>query len=130
MRTSIPQLQERARNGEKLAMLTCYDASFEAVCEAAGADILLIGDSLGMVVQGNDSTLGVTLDQTEYHVRCVVRGCSKPMVIADLPFGSFQGSKEQAFASSARMLAAGAQMVKLEGGAVMVETTRYLVERA
>ena len=129
MRTSIPKLQERARAGEKLVMLTCYDASFATLCEQAGVDILLVGDSLGMVIQGHDSTLPVTLDQTEYHVRCVARGSSVPLLVADMPFGSFQESKEQAFASSARMMAAGAQMVKLEGGATMVETTRFLVER-
>jgi 3-methyl-2-oxobutanoate hydroxymethyltransferase len=130
MRVTIPQLQERARAGEKLAMLTCYDASFAGLCEAAGVDILLIGDSLGMVIQGHDSTLAVTVEQTEYHVHCVARGCTKPMIIADMPFGSFQASKEQAFGNAARLMAAGAQMVKLEGGAVMVETTRFLVERA
>jgi 3-methyl-2-oxobutanoate hydroxymethyltransferase len=130
MRTSIPKLQERARSGEKLAMLTCYDASFAALCEAAGVDILLVGDSLGMVIQGHDSTLPVTLEDTEYHVRCVARGSSQALLIADMPFGSFQESPEQAFCNCARMIAAGAQMVKLEGGAVMVETTRFLVERA
>ena len=130
MRTTIPQLQERARAGEKLAMLTCYDASFAGLCEAAGVDILLVGDSLGMVIQGHDSTLAVTVEQTEYHVRCVARGCSKPTIIADMPFGSFQESKEAAFRNAARLIAAGAQMVKLEGGAVMAETTRFLVERA
>jgi 3-methyl-2-oxobutanoate hydroxymethyltransferase len=130
MRTSIPKLQERARSGEKLAMLTCYDASFAALCEAAGVDILLVGDSLGMVIQGHDSTLPVTLEDTEYHVRCVARGSSQALLIADMPFGSFQESPEQAFRNCARMIAAGAQMVKLEGGAVMVETTRFLVERA
>jgi 3-methyl-2-oxobutanoate hydroxymethyltransferase len=129
VRTSFPKLQERARAGEKLAMLTCYDASFATLCEAAGVDILLVGDSLGMVIQGYDSTLPVTLEQTEYHVRTVVRGSSTAPVIADMPFGSFQESKEQAFRASALMMAAGAQMVKLEGGATMVETTRFLVQR-
>ena len=129
MRVTIPQLQERARSGEKLVMLTAYDASFAQIAEAAGVEILLIGDSLGMVIQGHDSTLAVTLEQTEYHVRCVARGSSKALVLADLPFGSFQESPAQAFASSARLMAAGAGMVKLEGGAPMVETTRFLVER-
>ncbi|APV48242.1 3-methyl-2-oxobutanoate hydroxymethyltransferase [Betaproteobacteria bacterium GR16-43] len=129
MRTSITQLQERARAGEKLAMLTCYDASFAFVCEAAGVDILLIGDSMGMVIQGRDTTHAVTLADTEYHVACVARGCTKPFILADMPFGSFQESKEQAFRNAARLLAAGAQMVKLEGGAHMVETTRFLVDR-
>jgi 3-methyl-2-oxobutanoate hydroxymethyltransferase len=129
MRVTIPQLQERARSGEKLVMLTAYDASFAQISDAAGVEILLIGDSLGMVVQGHDSTLPVTLEQIEYHVRCVARGSQKALVLADLPFGSFQESPAQAFASSARLMAAGAGMVKLEGGAPMVETTRFLVER-
>ena len=129
MRVTIPKLQERARSGEKLAMLTCYDASFAATSDAAGVDILLIGDSLGMVIQGHDSTLPVTMDETEYHVRCVVRGSQNAFVLADMPFGSFQESPAQAFRNAARLMAAGAQMVKLEGGATMVETTRFLVER-
>jgi 3-methyl-2-oxobutanoate hydroxymethyltransferase len=129
MRVTIPQLQERARSGEKLVMLTCYDASFAKISEAAGVDILLIGDSLGMVVQGHDSTLPVTMGEMEYHVRCVARGAGKALILADMPFGSFQASKELAFRNAARLMAAGAQMVKLEGGAAMVETTRFLVER-
>jgi 3-methyl-2-oxobutanoate hydroxymethyltransferase len=128
-RTTLLQLQRRAREGEKLAMLTCYDASFARLMDDAGVDMLLVGDSLGMVIQGHDSTLAVTLEQTTYHVECVVRGSSKALVIADMPFGSFQESPQQAFRSCARMMAAGAQMVKLEGGATMVETTRFLVER-
>ena len=129
MRVTIPQLQERARSGEKLAMLTCYDASFARISEAAGVDMLLVGDSLGMVIQGHDSTLPVTIEETEYHVRAVARGSEKALVVADMPFGSFQSSKEQAFGNAARLMAAGAHMVKLEGGAVMVETTRFLVDR-
>jgi 3-methyl-2-oxobutanoate hydroxymethyltransferase len=129
MRTSITQLQKLALSGEKLAMLTCYDASFAALCEAAGVDILLIGDSMGMVIQGRETTHAVTLAETEYHVTCVARGSEKTFIIADMPFGSFQESKEQAFRNAARLIAAGAQMVKLEGGAHMVETTRFLVDR-
>lgn len=128
MRLTIPQLHERARS-EKVVMLTAYDSSFAAISEEAGVEMLLIGDSLGMVVQGHESTLPVTLDQVEYHVRCVARGSSKAMIIADLPFGSFQESPSQAFASGARLMAAGAGMIKIEGGATMVETTRFLVDR-
>jgi 3-methyl-2-oxobutanoate hydroxymethyltransferase len=128
-RVTMPQLQARARDGEKLAMLTCYDASFAALSEAAGVDILLIGDSLGMVIQGRDSTLSVTVEEIEYHVRCVAAGSRTALIVADMPFGSFQESPAQAFRNSARMLAAGAQMVKLEGGVAMVETTGFLVER-
>lgn len=128
-RTTLRKLQERADAGEKLVMLTSYDASFARISDDAGVDILLIGDSLGMVIQGHDSTLSVTLAQTEYHVRCVARGAERALVVADMPFGSFQESPQQAFRNAARLLAAGAQMVKLEGGATMVETTRFLVER-
>jgi len=129
VRVSIPKLQERARGGEKLAMLTCYDASFARISDDAGVDMLLIGDSLGMVVEGHDSTLPVTIEATEYHVRCVARGSDRALVIGDMPFGSFQESPAQAFHNAARLIAAGAQMVKLEGGAVMAETTRFLVDR-
>jgi 3-methyl-2-oxobutanoate hydroxymethyltransferase len=129
MRATIPQLQERARAGEKLVMLTAYDASFAQVCDAAGVEMLLVGDSLGMVIQGHDSTLPVTMDQMEYHVRCVARGSQKALILADLPFGSYQESPGQALRNAARLMAAGAGMVKLEGGAPMVETTRFLVER-
>lgn len=129
MRVTSRKLQERARDGEKLVMLTCYDASFAALSDAAGVDILLVGDSLGMVIQGHDSTLPVTMDEMEYHARLVARGSANALVLADMPFGSFQESKEQAFRNAARLMAAGAQMVKLEGGAVMVETTRFLVDR-
>ncbi len=82
-----------------------------------------------MVIQGHDSALPVTVEETEYHVRCVARGSARALVIADMPFGSFQESAAQAARNCARMLAAGAQMVKLEGGAVMAETTRFLVQR-
>ncbi len=129
MRVTIPKLQERARGGEKLAMLTCYDASFAALSDAAGVDMLLVGDSLGMVVQGHDSTLPVTMADVLYHTRAVVRGSKNALVLVDMPWGSYQESKEQAFRNAALAMAEGAQMVKLEGGALMVETTGFLVER-
>jgi 3-methyl-2-oxobutanoate hydroxymethyltransferase len=129
MRVTIPQLQNRARTGEKLVMLTCYDASFARISEEAGVDMLLVGDSLGMVVQGHDSTLPVTMSEMEYHVRCVARGSDKALVIGDMPFGSYQSSPEMAFRNAARLMSCGAQMVKLEGGGTMVATTRFLVER-
>ena len=128
-RVTIPQLQKRAREGEKLVMLTCYDASFASVCEDAGVDMLLIGDSLGNVIQGRDLTHAVKLEDALYHTKCVARGSRKALVIMDMPFSSFQESPQQAFRNAARALAAGAQMVKLEGGHAMVETTRFLVER-
>jgi 3-methyl-2-oxobutanoate hydroxymethyltransferase len=110
-------------------MLTCYDASFAALCDQAGVDMLLVGDSLGMVVQGHDSTLPVTMQHMEYHVGMVARGSEKALIVADLPFASYQVSAEIAFANAARLMVAGAQMVKLEGGRVMADTVRFLVER-
>lgn len=116
-------------SGEKIAMLTCYDASFAQLCEKAGVESLLVGDSLGMVVQGHDSTLPVTVDEIAYHTRTVVRGCRRPQIIADMPFGSYQESPESAFRNAVTLMRAGAQMVKLEGGVEMAETTRFLTSR-
>ena len=115
--------------GEKIAMLTCYDASFAALCDAQGVDILLVGDSLGMVLQGHDSTLPVSVADMAYHTAAVARGSQHAYVVADMPFGSFQESPAHAFRNAAALLAAGAQMVKLEGGEAMAETTRFLVQR-
>ena len=110
-------------------MLTCYDASFAGLLDHAGVDTMLIGDSLGNVIQGHDSTLPVSMDDMIYHTRCVARGSRKAFIVADMPFGSFQLGPAQAFENAARLMAAGAQMVKLEGGAVMVETVAFLVGR-
>jgi 3-methyl-2-oxobutanoate hydroxymethyltransferase len=128
-RLTLTELGALHARGEKLVMLTCYDASFAALCDEAGVELLLVGDSLGMVVQGHDTTLPVALDEVAYHTACVARGARRGLVIADLPFGSYQASREQAFASAARLMAAGAQMVKLEGGRAMLDTVRFLVER-
>jgi len=113
----------------KLAMLTCYDASFAATLDAAGIDIILIGDSLGMVVQGHDSTLPVTVADVAYHTGCVVRGAARPWIVADMPFGSFQASVEQAYANAVKLMQAGAQMVKIEGGNEMAPTVEFMVRR-
>jgi 3-methyl-2-oxobutanoate hydroxymethyltransferase len=129
VRHTLGYFRKLRESGERIVMLTCYDASFAAVCDQAGVEILLVGDSLGMVIQGHDSTLPVTLAEMEYHVRLVARGSQRALVLADLPFGTYQVSPEQAFSSAARLLAAGAQMVKLEGGAVMLDTVRFLVQR-
>jgi 3-methyl-2-oxobutanoate hydroxymethyltransferase len=118
-----------AREGEKIAALTCYDASFAALLEAAGVDVLLVGDSLGMVLQGRETTLAVTLAEMEYHTRCVARGSSRAFIVADMPFGSYQESPQEAFRNATRLMSAGAHMVKLEGGAAMVDTVRFLVDR-
>ncbi len=129
MRTALTTFRKMAQGGEKIAVLTCYDASFAALLEDAGVDILLVGDSLGMVLQGHDTTLPVTLHEMEYHIACVARGSQRAFIIADMPFGTFQASPAQTFENAARLLAAGAQMVKLEGGAVMADTVAFLTAR-
>lgn len=115
--------------GEKIATLTGYDASFAALLDRCGVDIILIGDSLGNVLQGHSTTLPVTVEQMVYHTECVARGAKRAFVAADLPWGSYQESPEQALRNACRLMAAGAQMVKLEGGAVMADTVRFLSER-
>jgi 3-methyl-2-oxobutanoate hydroxymethyltransferase len=115
--------------GEKIAMFTCYDASFARLLDGAGVDTLLIGDSLGNVIQGHDTTLPVTVADIAYHTAAVKRGCDRPFIIADMPFGSFQESPEQAFRNAVTLMAAGAQMVKLEGGREMAATVEFLVHR-
>lgn len=129
MAITLSTLKTMRSNGEKIAALTCYDASFARVLDAAGVDVLLVGDSLGMVIQGHTSTLPVKLAEMVYHTRCVAAGTGRAFVVADLPFGSYQPSPERAFAASARLMAAGAHMVKLEGGAVMVDTVAFLTQR-
>ncbi|EGZ44860.1 3-methyl-2-oxobutanoate hydroxymethyltransferase [Neisseria wadsworthii 9715] len=126
---TVNTLQKMKAEGEKIAMLTCYEACFASLMNEAGVDMLLVGDSLGMTVQGQSSTLPVTLQDMCYHTAAVARGNKQAMIVADLPFGSYQQSKEQAFAASAELMAAGAHMVKLEGGVWMAETTGFLQMR-
>jgi 3-methyl-2-oxobutanoate hydroxymethyltransferase len=130
---SLPRLQEMRTRGEKIAMLTSYDATFAAVADAAGVDAILVGDSLGMVCQGLHSTVGVTLQDMAYHTECVARGLRRAQgtawLIGDLPFGSYQESKEQAIRSASVLMQAGAHMVKLEGGGWTTEVVHFLVER-
>jgi 3-methyl-2-oxobutanoate hydroxymethyltransferase len=126
---TIKALQKLRDDGVKIAVLTCYDASFAAMLDAAGLDSLLVGDSLGMVLQGHDTTLPVTLADMAYHTRCVARGSKRSFLVTDMPFGSYQESPQQAFRSAAELMAAGAQMVKLEGGAEFADTIRFLTQR-
>jgi 3-methyl-2-oxobutanoate hydroxymethyltransferase len=110
----------------KIAMLTAYDASFSHTLEQSGVDVILVGDSLGMVIQGQESTLPVTVDDMVYHTQNVVRGSEKVFIIADMPFMSYANT-EQAIQNAARLMAeGGAQMVKLEGGAVIADTVKKL----
>ena len=129
MRITLSTLHKMMREGEKITMLTCYDASFAALLEAAGLDTLLIGDSLGNVLQGHESTLPVTLRDMVYHTACVARGAKRAFIIGDMPFGTFQISPQDAFRNAAEIMAAGAQMVKIEGGRPMLETISFLTER-
>jgi 3-methyl-2-oxobutanoate hydroxymethyltransferase len=130
---SLPRLLEMRARGEKITMLTAYDATFAAVADAAGVECILIGDSLGMVCQGLPSTVGVSLETMRYHTESVARGIRRAQgtawVIADLPFGTYQESKEQALRSAVVLSQAGAHMVKVEGGGWTTETVRFLVER-
>ena len=130
---SLPRLMEMHARGEKIAMLTAYDATFAAVADAAGVDCILVGDSLGMVCQGLPSTVGVSLDTMRYHVESVTRGVRRVQgtawIIGDMPFGTFHESPEQAFRNASVLMQAGAHMVKIEGGGWTTDTVRFLVER-
>jgi len=130
---SLPRLHEMRERGEKITMLTAYDATFAAVADAAGVECILVGDSLGMVCQGLPSTVGVSLQTMCYHTESVSRGLRRVQgtawIIGDLPFGTYQESREQALRSAAALMQAGAHMVKLEGGGWTTETVHFLVER-
>jgi 3-methyl-2-oxobutanoate hydroxymethyltransferase len=126
---TLPRLREMRASGEPIAMLTCYDASFARLLDASGVDCILVGDSLGMVIQGRTDTLPVSVADMAYHTRCVARGLSAAWLVADLPFGSYQAGPVQAFDSAVALMQAGAKMVKLEGGAWLAPTVAFLVER-
>jgi len=126
---TLHELMRMHGAGEKIATLTAYDASFAALLDRCGVDVLLVGDSLGNVIQGQSTTLPVTMEHMLYHTAAVVRGARRAFVAADMPWGSYQESPEQALRNASRLMAAGAQMVKIEGGAVMSDTVRFMSER-
>ncbi|NHZ34613.1 3-methyl-2-oxobutanoate hydroxymethyltransferase [Massilia rubra] len=126
---TIPSLTAMRAAGAKITMLTCYDASFATLMDRCGVEVLLIGDSLGMVCNGHHSTLPVTVGEIVYHTAAVARGNKSAMVIADMPFGSY-GTPEAAFNNAVQLMQAGAHMIKIEGGAWLAETVRFLTERA
>jgi 3-methyl-2-oxobutanoate hydroxymethyltransferase len=126
---TIPSLNAMRAAGNPIVMLTAYDASFASLMDRCGVHVLLIGDSLGMVCNGHQSTLPVTVAEVAYHTAAVARGSKSAMVVADLPFGAY-ATKEQAYANAVTLMQAGAHMVKLEGGAWLAETVRFLTERA
>ena len=121
-KVTVPDLGSWKTQGRRMTMITAYDFTFARLVDLAGIDMILVGDSVGMVVQGTDNTLAVDLQEMVYHVRCVARANTKALVIGDLPFGSYQVSPEQAVQSSIELMKNGAQCVKLEGGVHMAET--------
>jgi|TARA_B110000438_G_scaffold302021_1_gene358468 3-methyl-2-oxobutanoate hydroxymethyltransferase len=125
---SLTTLQQIKQQGEKFACLTAYDACFASILSEAGVEVLLVGDSLGMVLQGHDSTLPVTMEDMIYHTQCVKRGNKGALVMSDLPFMSYS-SETQTLENAAALMRAGAHMVKLEGGAWIANTTKLLAER-
>jgi 3-methyl-2-oxobutanoate hydroxymethyltransferase len=127
-RVTVPSLRAKKRRGERIAMLTAYDFTFASLFDQAGIDVLLVGDSLGNVVQGQATTLPVTLDEMIYHTRLVARGARRALVVADLPFGSYQISPEEGLRSSVRCVKeGGAHAVKLEGGRAVADTIARIV---
>lgn len=129
MRTTLGKLQAMRDRGERIAVLTCYDASFATLLETNGIDVLLVGDSLGMVVQGRESTLPVTIEQMAYHTSCVASGAQQAFLVADMPFGTSQFSARETFSHAVQLMQAGTEMVKLEGGVEMAETVAFLTSR-
>lgn len=124
-----PSLTAMRGKQEKISMLTCYDASFASLMDGCGVEILLIGDSLGMVCQGQTSTLPVTIAEIAYHTQSVARGSKRALILADMPFGSY-ATPQAAFDNAVKLMQAGAHMIKLEGGAWLESTVRFLTERA
>lgn len=124
---SIPKLLDMKAKGEKFAVLTAYEATLARQADQAGIEVLLVGDSLGNVIQGQDSTLPVTVADMAYHTACTKRGTSQALIIADLPFGSYN-TLDDTLSNATKLMQAGAQMVKLEGGQWLCESISRLVE--
>src|SRR5258706_12499469 len=129
MKVTTSVLQKMRQENDRITMLTCTDASFAALLDAAGVDIFLVGDSLAMTVQGHDSTLPVTMEDMIYHTRIVARRTQRALVLGDMPFGSYQQSTEKAYENAARLMSAGAHMVKLEGGEIMAPQIEFIASR-
>ena len=125
----LDNIQKLVKSGEKIAMLTCYDATFAKLMELAGVDILLVGDSLGMVLQGAENTLNVSMHHMTYHTKMVKNGAPNTLIMADMPIGSYEQDNEAAYKNALWLVKSGAHIVKFEGGGKRIETARYLVER-
>ena len=124
----LQKIQNLVNSGEKIAMLTCYDATFAKLMELAGVDILLVGDSLGMVLQGAENTLNVSMHHMTYHTKSVAAGAHNTLIMADMPLGSYEHDNEAAYKNAQWLIKSGAHMVKFEGGGSKVNTALYLVE--
>jgi 3-methyl-2-oxobutanoate hydroxymethyltransferase len=125
---NLSELKKMADSGEKIAMLTCYDATFAKLMELAGVDMILVGDSLGMVLQGAENTLNVSMHHMTYHTKSVSAGAPNTFIVADMPLGSYEHDNEAAYKNAEWLIKSGAHMVKFEGGGSKVNTARYLVE--
>ncbi len=125
----LADLQKKITSGEKVAMLTCYDATFAKLMEHAGVDILLVGDSLGMVLHGAENTLNVSMHHMTYHTKSVSAGAPNTLIMADMPLGSYEHDNEAAYKNAAWLVRSGAHIVKFEGGGERINTARYLIER-
>lgn len=127
---TITTLKSMKRAGERITCLTAYDYSFAYLLDNAGIDMIIVGDSVGMVCQGHETTLPVSLNDMVYHTGCVASGCKRALIVADMPFLSYEMSPEQALVNAGRLMQEGrAHVVKIEGGRPMVETVRFLTER-
>ena len=129
MSVNVNTLKKMKQASDKITCLTAYDYSFAALIDKAGIDTILVGDSLGMVIQGHPTPVPVTIEDSCYHTQCVARGVNNALLIGDLPFGSYQLSKEQAYANAVKLMQAGAHVIKLEGGDLQVDTITFLTER-
>ncbi|HEB27947.1 MAG TPA: 3-methyl-2-oxobutanoate hydroxymethyltransferase [Porticoccus sp.] len=127
-KVTVNTLQAHKAAGEKFSVITGYDATFGSLIEQAGIEVILVGDSLGMVLQGHSSTLPTTIDEMAYHTACLSRGCTKPLIIGDLPFGSYS-TLEQTLTNAATLMRAGAHMVKLEGGEWLLDSITAMIKR-
>jgi len=124
---SLAKINALIGHGEKVAMLTCYDATFAKLSEAAGVDMLLVGDSLGMVLKGAENTLNVSIEDMEYHTKSVKAGTTVCPIMSDMPAGSYEHNKETALVNAKKLIAAGADIVKIEGGGEIVNTAKHLI---
>ena len=129
MAITVTDLKKMKTKGEKITWLTAYDYSFAHLIDTSGVDAILVGDSLGMTVQGHETPIFVTLEDSVYHTACVAKGASNALIVGDMPFGSYQVSKEQAYANAVELMQAGAHVIKIEGGDLQAETISFLVDR-